>query len=138
MVFYSPLQFLFWYDRPHQFQGEPELDFFKHVSTVWDDTRVVGGEIGQYVAIARRRGDEWYVGTLNPASRCELEVPLTFLEPDRQYVAHVYSDGSPEGQEPTRVSVGRTPVDSQAVLPADMATNGGHAIRIVPQDNGEQ
>ena len=91
------------------------------------------GEIGQYVTIARRRGQTWYVGSLNAVARRELEIPLAFLDPGRQYVAFVYSDGSPEGEDPRSVSIRRVPVDSAAVLRADMASNGGHAIRIVPQ-----
>ena len=67
---YSPWQFLYWYDRPPaapQDKGgagnartalgdEPELEFFDHMPTVWDDTRVLQGQIGQYAVIARRRG----------------------------------------------------------------------------------
>jgi alpha-glucosidase len=134
VVFYSPLQFLFWYDRPQQYQSEPELDFFKYVPTVWDDTRVVDGRIGHYVTIARRDGDAWYVGTLNAQARRELKIPLSFLAPDRRYIAYIHSDAAPDGDAPTRVSVRQTPVDSGTVLTADMAPNGGHAIRIVPDD----
>jgi len=132
VVFYSPLQFLYWYDRPQQYQGEPELDFFKHVPAAWDETRVVQGTIGRSITIARRSGPEWYVGSLNAGSGRELEIPLAFLEPGVKYTASIYSDGSPEGGNPTHVQVRRVPVDSTTVLSAQMASNGGQAIRIVP------
>ncbi len=134
VVFYSPLQFIFWYDRPQQYRGEPELEFFKHVPTVWDETRVIDGKIGQYVTIARRKGREWYVGSMNAVARRELEVPLTFLEPGIKYTAHIHSDGSPEGHDRTGVSIRRQPVDSNTMIKADMAANGGQAIRIVPAE----
>ncbi len=71
---FSPWQFLYWYDRPPPappdkggagnadsvIGDEPELEFFDHVPTAWDDTRVLHGQIGQYAVIARRRGAEWY------------------------------------------------------------------------------
>jgi alpha-glucosidase len=131
VVFYSPFQFLFWYDRPAMYKGEPELDFFKHVPVTWDETRVIDGRIGQFVTIARRKGDEWYVGTLNAGERRELQIPLTFLEPNRRYTAQIHSDASPSGDNPTAVTIRETPVDSTAVIPADAASNGGQAIRIV-------
>jgi len=133
VVFFSPLQFLYWYDRPQQYQGEPELDFFKQVPTVWDETRVVQGRIGQYAVFARRSGRQWFVGSLNAVERRQLSIPLSFLEPATKYRAEIYGDGSPEGDASTKVSIRRLPVDSTTVLTADMAANGGQAIRIVPE-----
>ncbi|MBN2473821.1 MAG: glycoside hydrolase family 97 N-terminal domain-containing protein [Pirellulales bacterium] len=133
LVFYSPLQFLFWYDRPQQYRGEPELEFFKQVPTVWDETRVVHGEIGRYITIARRTGDRWFVGTLNAVRRRKLEIPLVFLEPGKVYTAEIHGDESPEGNAPTKVHTRRVAVDSTTVFSADMAANGGEAIRIVPR-----
>jgi alpha-glucosidase len=132
VVFYSPLQFLFWYDRPHQYKGERELEFFRHVPTVWDDTRVIDGQIGQYIVMARRSGDEWYLGVLNAVARRKLEVPLSFLVPGRRYKMSAFGDGSPQGNAPTHVKIRHTGVDSTTVLTADVAPNGGQAIRIVP------
>ena len=133
VVFYSPLQFLFWYDRPAMYRGEPELDFFKHVPTTWDETRVIHGQTGQFATIARRTADQWYVGTLNAGAGRELQIPLAFLEPNRKYTARIHSDASPAGENPTGVSIREETVDATTVLRAQMAANGGQAIRIVPQ-----
>ena len=132
VVFYSPFQFLHWYDRPAMYKGEPELDFFKYVPAAWDETRVVQGEIGRFVTVARRKGDEWYVGTLNAGARRELKIPLTFLEPNRRYTARIHSDASPAGESPTGVTIREEAVDSTTVIGAEMASNGGQATRIVP------
>ncbi len=136
VVFYSPWQFLYWYDRPAQYRGEPELEFFQRVPTVWDQTRVIRGEIGRYVVIARRSGHDWYVGVLNARKRRTLEVPLEFLPPGRRYRAFVHTDGSPSGDAPTSVRSTRQVVDSGTVLSVDAAHNGGGAIRIVPLEPG--
>ncbi|MHC4405105.1 MAG: glycoside hydrolase family 97 protein [Planctomycetota bacterium] len=135
VVFYSPLEFLFWYDRPHQYRGEPELEFFKHLPTVWDETRVPSGQIGRYVVMARRSGDRWYLGCLNARERRRLEIPLTFLDPRRKYAAWVHSDGSPGGGNPRHVATRQVPVDSGTILTVDMAANGGQVIRIVPLES---
>jgi alpha-glucosidase len=133
VVYYSPWQFLFWYDRPAQYRGEPELAFFEGVPTVWDDTRVLHGKIGCWVTIARRSGDHWCVGTLNAVERRRLEIPLSFLERGRRYTATIYSDASPDGGDRSGVKVESIPVDAGTVIRADLAANGGHAMRITPE-----
>ena len=53
VISFSPLQWIFWYDKPSAYHGEPEVEFFRHVPTVWDDTKVINGEIGKFATIAR-------------------------------------------------------------------------------------
>ena len=132
VVFYSPWQFLFWYDRPSYFQSEPEIEFFDHLPTVWDETNVIHGKIGEYVTIARKSGDEWYVGSMNGLNYLKLKIPLTFLEKGKQFVAHIYSDADPGDGTRTHVQISRYIVDSSVSLDADMPPSGGQAIRIVP------
>ena len=93
VCFYSPLQFVFWYDRPfvsrevtgrrpnaaNVLGDEPELDFFARCPTVWDDTKVLEGRIGEYAVIARRSDDEWFVGFMNSGEPREFDVPLAFF-----------------------------------------------------------
>jgi alpha-glucosidase len=145
---FSPWQFLYWYDRPQASPAakggaggqkrtigdEPELEFFDHLPTVWDDTRVLHGRIGRYAVIARRRGADWFVGCMNAIEPRTLEVPLNFLDADQDYVAHVYSD---DVKVPTRthVKIERYLVDGQTVLRVALSAKGGQAIRLVPAAN---
>jgi len=142
---FSPWQFLYWYDRPPPapvdkggagnartvIGDEPELEFFDHLPTVWDDTRVLHGRIGQYAVVARRRGTDWYVGGMNSGQERSLDVPLTFLEPGRKYIAHVYSD-DPAVPTRTHVKIERLPVDAGRVLKFKMSLQGGQAVRLTP------
>lgn len=132
VVFYSPWQFLFWYDRPSYYRGEPEIEFFEHLPTVWDDTKVIHGKIGEYITIARRSSDEWYVGSMNGLNHRKLKTPFTFLEKNKQYLAHIYSDAGPDNKSRTHVQINRYIIDSSVSLDADMPPSGGQAIRIVP------
>ncbi len=132
VVYYSPLQFLFWYDKPDQFTGnEPYLDYFKHLKTVWDETRVVQGKIGEYITVARRTHHDWFVGTMNAVKRRQLNIPLTFLTPGKTYTAYIYKDTDPSSTEIKQVSYQQITVTSNSVITADMASNGGQAMRIV-------
>jgi alpha-glucosidase len=133
VVYYSPWQFLFWYDRPAQYRGEPEVDFFERVPTAWDDTRVLQGTIGRSVTIARRSGGCWFVGTLNAIERRRMEIPLSFLERGRRYVATTYTDARPDGGDRTGVRVEAIQVDASTRITAELAANGGHVMRIAPE-----
>ncbi|HWR99374.1 MAG TPA: glycoside hydrolase family 97 catalytic domain-containing protein, partial [Prolixibacteraceae bacterium] len=129
VVFYSPLQFLYWYDKPSDAQDEPELEFFDKVPVVWDDTRVVQGEIGAHVTIARRSGNDWYVGSVTNTEARNLKVPLNFLEKNRKYVATIYSD-DPATKTRTHVRIQKLKVNSETVLNVDLIASGGQAIHI--------
>jgi alpha-glucosidase len=132
VIFYSPLQFLFWYDKPDAYQGEPEIAFWEHLPTVWDETRVVQGEIGETITVARRKGAEWYVGSATNEWARELSIPLSFLEPGASYLADVYGD-APDGETSrTGVAIERRTVNAETVVVARLAPSGGHAMRLVP------
>ncbi len=131
VISYSPLQWLFWYDQPGLYRGEPEIEFFQHVPTVWDDTKVILGKIGEYAAIPRQSGDDWFVGTINGAEARQLQVSLSFLTPGRHYTARLYSD-SAAVQTRTHVALETRTVDSQTTLQVPLRIGGGHAIWITP------
>ncbi len=129
-VYYSPLQFLYWYDQPSAYQGEPEIEFFDNVKTVWDDTRVLDGEIGEYVTIARRSGEEWFVGSMTNNDARKINTSLDFLDGGKKYVAHIYTDDATV-QTRTSVRVTRVIVDSKSVLPFQLKASGGCAIHLM-------
>jgi alpha-glucosidase len=131
-VYYSPFQFVFWYDRPSAWQGEPEIEWFERVPTVWHDTRVLQGEIGRFITAARRSGQEWYVGTLTNVEGRTLDVPLGFLDAGRKYVAHLYEDAEPDPNSRTNVRISRCIVDSGTLIRAALRPSGGQAVRLVP------
>lgn len=133
IVFYSPLQFLFWYDKPALYSGESELELWKQVPTVWDDTRVLQGRIGEQVVVARRSGDEWYVGCLTNNDARTVQFDLSFLDKGKRYSAVIYSDDLTRPEGTTRVSVREQEVDSETIIKASMVPSGGYSMRIFPQ-----
>ncbi|MBT5927847.1 MAG: alpha-glucosidase [Verrucomicrobia bacterium] len=146
VCFYSPWQYLYWYDRPAEspqhidpsvkkrlpvISEEPELEFFDAVPTTWDDTKVIHGSIGEYAVIARQSGEDWFLGCMNNGDDRKLKVPLDFLQADKKYIAHIYSD-DPKLNTRTHVKIKRYMVSASTVLDTFMQANGGQAIRIVP------
>jgi len=142
---YSPWQFLYWYDRPEgspiQKGGAgatasvikqiPDLSFYDALHTVWDDTKVIEGKIGEYGTIARRQGDNWYVGSLTSEAR-SLIIPLSFLNKNLQYEATIYSDDA-SLSTPTKVAIKKMKVNASTVLNMRIMSMNGLAIIIRPQ-----
>ena len=104
----------------------PEVEFFKSVPTVWDETRVLSpSEFGQLVAFARRRSGSWFLGVCNGGDARVMDIPLAFLGPGR-WLAELHSDCRKNRQATvceTRIITAR---DS---LKADMLGGGGYAAR---------
>jgi alpha-glucosidase len=107
------------------------VEFFRAVPTVWDETRVLAGEIGKFAAIARRKGDAWFIGAINANEPRTLKLPLAFLAPGRKFTAHVYADDDSVATA-TKVRVSQRAVDASAALDVPLATHGGQAIWIEP------
>lgn len=129
VVFFSPLQFLYWYDKPEDSQDEPELEFFDKVHTVWDDTKVLAGEIGEFITVARQKGNEWFVGAITNTEARELKIKLSFLTPNKKYKATIYAD-DPNAVVGTKVSLKQITVDASTVLDTHLYASGGLAIWI--------
>jgi len=66
-------------DHPINLRGQLGIDFLKLVPTVWDDTRVLSGVVGEHLVIARRSGRDWYLGALNNGVTRVRSVKLDFL-----------------------------------------------------------
>jgi alpha-glucosidase len=66
-------------DHPSHYRDQPGLDFLKIVPTVWDDTRVLDGAVGEHVVIVRRNGDRWFLGALTDRNARDIPVKLDFL-----------------------------------------------------------
>lgn len=130
VVFESPLNMLC--DSPSNYMEEKEcLEFIAEIPTVWDETKGLCGEVGKYIAMARRNGSDWYVGAMTDWSDRGLTLDLSFL-PEGNYTVVLYRDG---------VNADRVACDYRKEtinLPADrqlkikMAPGGGFAAKIVP------
>lgn len=145
---YSPWQFLYWYDRPQGAPVEkggaggtvgtiPEIDdlkFYDDIPTVWDDTKVIEGYPGKYVAIARKKGNKWYLGAIAGSETYNLSVNLDFLEKDIEYKATVYFDDKSMDTH-TNISIREFEVTGRSVLEQFILEQNGLAVIFTPTEN---
>jgi hypothetical protein len=91
----------------------------------------------KYITIARRRGNEWYVGSLTGWDARDIDVPLTFLG-SGAYNAEIYADGPNTAAQPKDSVLAKRRVDARTVLKLKLAPGGGSAIRLVPVEGEGQ
>jgi hypothetical protein len=130
-IYYSPIQTLFWYDKPALYRNEPELEFWQKIPTTWDETRVIQGTPGEYITTARRKGTAWFVGTITNDDARDLAVSLTFLQKGKKYIATIYSDDASVATA-THVKVETIPVSSTTTLQVNLLASGGQAVYLTP------
>ena len=132
VVYYSPITFLYWYDLPNAYKGEKELDFWKHCPTVWDESKALEGEIGEYIVQARRSGNDWFVGAMNGLQARDITINTTdFLQKGKKYRVEIYND-DPSLQTRTKVSSMVVNVKAGKLLKLHLQASGGAALRFVP------
>jgi alpha-glucosidase len=117
-------------DSPQNYKGQPAFQFLKDVPTIWDETHVLAGAPGEYATIARRHGDEWYLGSMTNWDQRTLSVPLQFLGAGN-YVAEIYEDGPDAATEPKHVVIRNENVTAKSTMTLHLAPGGGAAIRFV-------
>jgi alpha-glucosidase len=130
-IFYSPLQHMYWYDKPSDSQDEPELAFWDHIPTVWDESKVLSGSIGKYIAMARRKGKHWFIGAITNNDARDLDLPLDFLKEGEEYEATIYKD-DPSSSIRTHVSIQKKRVNNKTILHVSLLASGGQAIELTP------
>lgn len=120
-------------DSPQNYKGQAALQFIKEVPTTWDETHVLNGSPGKYATIARRNGDEWYVGSITNWDPRTLQVPLRFLGPG-SYTAEIYEDGPDAATEPKQVTIRNQIVTANSTITLRLAPGGGAALRLAPRN----
>jgi alpha-glucosidase len=134
VVFESPLQMLS--DSPSNYRRESEcLAFLSGVPTTWDETRVLSGAVGDWIAVARRKGGEWYVGAMTDWTPRDLEMDLGFLG-SGTWEGEMFSDGVNAGRNAEDYRRSEVTVQAGGELTVHLGPGGGWAARFRPMGNG--
>ena len=132
-AYFSPWQFLFWYQKPSDVKADPALEFWKEIPTVWDETVALDGRIGEWSVVARRSGDRWFVGGLNGLEKRTFKVKLDFLSGGAKYAAKVFRDADPESAGGLNaVAIDELEVDCSSTLQVKAARSGGFSVMLQP------
>lgn len=116
-------------DEPEAYEGQAGFEFIKEVPTVWDETIVPGAAVGEWVSIARRKGTDWYIGTINNSKERTVTIPLNFL-PAGNYHAEIYKDSADAVNYPNQLIKEEKTVNSSDNLIIDLPSGGGLAVKL--------
>lgn len=128
VVFEAPLQMLS--DNPTIYTKEQECtDFIARVPVTFDETIPLDGKVGEYVALARKKGDTWYVGAMSNWNARDLMLDFSFLG-DGAFQAVVFKDGINADRDATDYRMEVIKVSRDSKLNIHLAPGGGWAARI--------
>ncbi len=83
---------MLWYGQPKDYTNEQEIEFFKLVPTVWNQSLYLAGDIGKNISVARRKGNTWYLGSAAGTEDWHGKILLNFLTKGIIYAATIYED----------------------------------------------
>ena len=130
-VYYSPLQFYFWYDNPYMKGWDSaELKFWKDCPVIFDESIALDGIPGEYIIQARRSGSDWFVGAMTNTQGRTVTIPTDFL-PKGKYEVEIYND-DPTLDTQTKVKSGKIKIKSGKLITLQLQPSGGAALHFTP------
>ena len=118
-------------DYPDNYRNSPGSELFRDIPVNWDETRVLKARVGDYITIARRHGEQWFLGSFTDWSARTLVIPLDFLNPGT-YETRTWADGPDAASSPTDIITRTVRVSEKDSLNIIMAPGGGHIAHLVP------
>lgn len=138
VVFYSPLMMVS--DMIENYENQAEFRFIEEVPCTWDETSVIDAKLGDYVCIARRKDDTWFIGSIGDENAHQINIKLDFLNKGIPYVVSIFGDDESTNWEtnPNLVESGEYIVQSNDIISITLAKAGGNAMIIRPAQGFEK
>jgi alpha-glucosidase len=127
VIYESP--FTVFCEDPEHVTGQPGADFLQLVPTVWDDIKVLDGYPGEYIALAKRSGNDWFIGAMTNESKRTLTLQLDFLSAGN-YEMEIWQDAKDAGEQPTHLTKVTKKIKAGEKIKIDMKEGGGYVARL--------
>ncbi len=133
VVIYSPIQMVT--DLIENYRNQPAFKFIRDVGVDWQQTKVINGEVGEFVTIARQEKEtsNWFIGSITDENKREFKIALDFLDKNSDYKAIIYKDGKDAhwDKNPTSIQIEEVTVNNKSSININLAEGGGVAISII-------
>jgi len=133
-VLYSPIQMAA--DLIENYENNPAFEFIEKVPVDWDETKVLSGEIGDFIVTARKKDNSWYVGGITDENSRNIKLNFDFLASGEKYNAKIFRD-SPNSDyltNPTEIIIESKEINSDSIMELNLARAGGFAMIITPMN----
>jgi len=135
VVFFAPLTMLC--DAPTLYEKEDECTrAIASIPTTWDETRILDGQVGEYIITARRKGDTWYIGALTNWTPRDLTIDLSIINHQSSIInLDIYRDGPNAHRNATDYLHSQSPITNhQSPINIHLAPGGGCLIIVTPSN----
>ena len=134
MIYDSPLRTIC--DLPEFYENQPGIEYLRDLPTVWDETRALDGDIGEFLVMARRSGNRWFLSAITNEQARSVEVALDFLEDGVEYEAAVYADDSESDSDAKAIAVTKENFKKGDMVTLNMVRDGGwNAVFVKKQES---
>jgi len=137
VIVYSPIQMAC--DLIEHYENQPAFQFIRDVGVDWEQTKVINGEVGDFVTIARqeRETGNWFLGSLTDENPRSITINFDFLDVDKEYQAIIYRDGQDAhwDKNPTSIDIEKTVINKSMAKTFMLAPGGGLAISLKLKDS---
>lgn len=121
-------------DNPSEYIADPECtSFIAAIPTVYDETIVPAGKVGEYIVTARRDGDTWWIAGMTDWTPRDLSIDLSFLDGDVVYTGSLLADGADAAENATSYTITQVSADSESPLDISLAPGGGFVLKLQPE-----
>ena len=118
-------------DSPTEYEKAPDImKYLSAVPTVADETKVIDAKLAEYAVMAKRKGDNWYVGAMTNWTPRNLKLNFSFLKPGVSYTAQIYTDTKDSNVNATQYELKTISVNSNTTIDLKLSSGGGAAIMI--------
>jgi len=135
VVLLSPIQMAA--DLIENYKGHPAFKFIEDVGVNWKQTKVLNGEVGEFVTIAReeRKSGNWFVGSITNEKARDMEIDFSFLADDKNYKAIIYKDAEDShwDKNPQAYVIEKVTITNESIVPIKLAEGGGFAISLIQE-----
>ena len=133
VVIYSPIQMAC--DLIENYENQPAFQFIRDVGVDWGQTKILNGEVGDFLTIAReeRETGNWFLGSITDEEERTISIDFSFLAEDKEYNATIYSDGKDAhwDENPTNLTIEKIVINNSCTQTFTLAPGGGLAISLM-------
>lgn len=117
-------------DYPEAYEEQPGFEFIRQIPTTWEQTKVLDAKAGEYIVMARKKNNEWYIGAITNNNSRKLSLSFQFLGEDN-YEATLYTDANDAAVHPNKLNKQTIQLNKNSRIDITLAPGGGTAIRLV-------
>jgi len=116
-------------DYPEAYEGQPGFELLPQIPTTWDETKVLDADVSSFVTIARRKNNDWYIGSITNHEERNIVIDCNFL-PAGNYQAVIYTDAPDANEHPNNLQKLSRTVSSKDKINISLKKGGGAIVQL--------